>query len=195
MVRIAAQAAYLIAIAGLVALVAIGLFFAGIAAFGPVNDLALLVMTLALAPVMFAFYELGGRTPIGLARLALTSGIAAVVGWSVLQALMIGGAVSFDYERGATGAFAAEAIAVLVMGMWLAGANLLAGAWLPPLARWLGVVAGIGFILFGPGLLVGGVSHPLTYAGGIGYQIVFPIWGLVLGRLLTAIGERRALAA
>jgi hypothetical protein len=194
-VRIAAQAAYLIAIAGLVALVAIGLFFAGPAAFGPVNDLALLVMTLALAPVMLAFYELGGRTPIGLARLALTSGIAAVVGWSVLQALMIGGAVSFDYERGATGAFAAAAIAVLVVGMWLAGANLLAGAWLLPLARWLGVVAGIGFILFGLGLLVGGVSHPLTYAGGIGYQILFPIWGLVLGRLLTAIGERRALAA
>jgi hypothetical protein len=195
MVRTAAQAAYLITIAGLVALAAIGLFFAGIAAFGPVNDLALLVMTLALGPVMLAFYELGGRTPIGLARLALTSGIAAVVGWSVLQALMIGGAVTFDYERRATGAFAAEAIAVLVIGMWLAGANLLAGAWLLPLARWPGVVAGIGFILFGLGLLVGGVSHPLTYAGGIGYQILFPIWGLVLGRLLTAIGERRALAA
>jgi hypothetical protein len=194
-VRIAAQAAYLIAFAGLVALLAIGLFFAGIAAFGPVNDLALLVMTIALAPVMLAFYELGGRTPIGLARLALTSAIAAVVGWSVLQALMIGGAVSFAYERRATGAFAAEAIAVLVMGMWLAGANLLAGAWLLPLARWPGVVAGIGFILFGLGLLVGGVSHPLTYAGGIGYQIVFPIWGLMLGRLLTAIGEGRALAA
>jgi hypothetical protein len=63
------------------------------------------------------------------------------------------------------------------------------------LARWLGVVTGIGFILFGLGLLVGGVSHPLTYAGGIGYQIAFPIWGLVLGRLLTVIGERRALAA
>jgi hypothetical protein len=184
-----------IVIGGLVALVAIGLFFAGIAAFGPVNDLALLVMTLALAPVMLAFYELGGRTPVGPARLALTSGIAAVVGWSVLQALMIGGAVSFDYERGATGAFAAEAIAVLVMGMWLAGANLLAGAWLLLLARWLGILAGIGFILFGLGLLMGGVSHPLTYAGGIGYQILFPIWGLVLGRLLTAIGEGRALAA
>ena len=195
MVRVAAQAAYLIAIAGLVALVAIGLFFADISAFGPVNDLALLAMTLALAPVMLGFYELGGRTPTGLARLALVSGIAAVIGWSVLQALMIGGAVSFDYERGATGAFAGEAVAVVVMGMWLSGANLLAGAWLTPLVRWLGVVAGIGFILFGLGLLLGGVSHPLTYAGGIGYQILFPIWAFLLGRRLTAIGESRGLAA
>jgi len=195
MVRVAAQAAYLIAIAGLVALVAIGLFFADISAFGPVNDLALLAMTLALAPVMLGFYELGGRTPTGLARLALVSGIAAVIGWSVLQALMIGGAVSFDYERGATGAFAGEAVALFVMGMWLSGANLLAGAWLTPLVRWLGVVAGIGFILFGLGLLLGGVSHPLTYAGGIGYQILFPIWAFLLGRRLTAIGESRGLAA
>jgi len=195
MVRVAAQAAYLIAIAGLVALVAIGLFFADIPAFGPVNDLALLAMTLALAPVMLGFYELGGRTPTGLARVALVSGIAAVIGWSVLQALMIGGAVSFDYERGATGAFAGEAVALFVMGMWLSGANLLAGAWLTPLVRWLGVVAGIGFILFGLGLLLGGVSHPLTYAGGIGYQILFPIWAFLLGRRLTAIGESRGLAA
>jgi len=178
MVRVAAQAAYLIAIAGLVALVAIGLFFADISAFGPVNDLALLAMTLALAPVMLGFYELGGRTPTGLARLALVSGIAAVIGWSVLQALMIG-----------------EAVALFVMGMWLSGANLLAGAWLTPLVRWLGVVAGIGFILFGLGLLLGGVSHPLTYAGGIGYQILFPIWAFLLGRRLTAIGESRGLAA
>jgi hypothetical protein len=81
------------------------------------------------------------------------------------------------------------------MGMWLSGANLLAGAWLTPPVRWLGVVAGIGFILFGLGVLLGGVDHPLTYAGGIGYQILFPIWAFVLGRRLTAIGKSRALAA
>jgi predicted outer membrane lipoprotein len=35
-------------------------------------------------------------------------------------------------------------------------------------------------------MLLGGVNHPLTYLGGIGYQLLFPAWAYLLGRLLTA---------
>jgi len=173
---------YVVAGAGLVAAVTIGLFFTIGQPWGTINDAALLVMTLALAPVMLASYELGGRTPLLPARLALAGGIAAVVAWCVVQAAMILGVVAFDYANAAAGAYAIESVLEVLIGGWLIGAPLLAGSWLPTLPRWLGVASGLGFIGLGLGLLLGGLTHPLTYLGGIGYQVAFPLWGYLMAR-------------
>ncbi|HEY8869290.1 MAG TPA: hypothetical protein VIM30_07850 [Candidatus Limnocylindrales bacterium] len=172
---------------GLLALITIALFFAVGQPFGTLNDLSLLVMTLAIAPIMLGFYELGGRTPIGLARLSLAGGIGAVVVWSIVQTAMIVGVLSFDYGRPAIGAYALESIALLVIGAWLAGANPLAGPWLRPVPRWLGMLSGLGFIGVGVGLILGGITHPLTYIGGIGYQVLFPLWAVLIGRTLFGL--------
>jgi hypothetical protein len=182
----AATAAYVVAGAALVGLVTVGLFFWIGQPWGTINDLALLVMTLALAPLMLAFYELGGWTPTPLARVAQASGWIAVLAWSVMQALMIVGAGKFDYTRSATGVFAIQCGALVVIGLWVAGANLLAGPWLS-WVRWLGMVSGLGFVGLGIGLLLGGMDHPLTWVGGIGYEIVLPIWAFLMGRLLRGI--------
>jgi hypothetical protein len=182
-VSIASRAAYVVGAPGLVALVAIGLFFWIGQPWGTINDLALLVMTLALAPLMLAFYELGGVTPTPLAQAAQTTGWIAILLWSGIQALLIVGVVTFDYDRPATGASAVQTVMVIVIGLWVAGANLLAGAWLGNM-RWLGVVSGIGFVGLGAGLLLGGLNHPLTYVGGIGYQVVFPAWAFLMAREL-----------
>jgi hypothetical protein len=185
----AAFAAYVVAGAALVGLVTIGLFFWIGQPWGTINDLALLVMTLALAPLMLAFYELGGWTPILLARVAQASGWIAVLAWCLIQALMIAGVVVFDYSRAATGVFAIQTAALVVIGLWVAGASLLAGPWLS-WVRWLGVVSGIGFVVLGIGLLVGGLDHPLTYlGGGIGYEIVLPMWAFLMARLLRVIAR------
>ena len=183
----ARTAAYVAAVSGLAALVTIALFFAVGQPFGTLNDASLLVMTLALAPVMLGFYELGGRTPIGPARLSLAVGIGAVIAWSIIQAAMIVGVVHFDYDHAATGWFAAESVALVVIGMWLAGATVLAGPWLTPLLRWLGAFCGLEFVLIAGGLLLGGVNHPLTYLGGLGYQLLFPAWAYLLGRRLARL--------
>jgi len=183
-VRRAEISAYLVAIAGAAALLAFGLFSAFGQPFGTLNDLLLLAMTLTIAPIMLGSYELGGVTPLWPARFSLAGGIGAVLVWSAVQVLMIGGAVRFDYGASASGAFAVEAGAVIVMGLWITGAPLLAGPWLPGSLRWLGAASGIGFVIFGIGLLHGGVMDPLTYVGGVGYQILFPIWAFLLGRLL-----------
>ena len=184
----AAVAAYIVAGAAVVGLVTIGLFFWIGQPWGTINDLALLVMTLALAPLMLAFYELGGWTPTPLARVAQASGWIAVLIWSVIQALMIVGAVTFDHNRGAMGVFEIQSWTLVVIGLWVAGANLLAGSWLT-WVRWLGVVSGLGFVVLGIGLLAGGVNHPLTYVGGIGYEIVLPIWAFLMARLLRGISR------
>jgi hypothetical protein len=183
-VRRAALAALVIAGAGLVAAVTIVLFFAIGQPWGTLNDIALLVATAAIPILMLAFWELGGLTPTPLALLAQVTAWVAVVVWCVAQALFIVGVVDFDYDHPAKGALAVEAVALIVIGIWIAGANLLAGRWLNAI-RWFGVAAGIGFVLVPAGLILGGVSHPLAYAGGIGYSIVFPVWAFLMARHLT----------
>jgi hypothetical protein len=183
-VRRAAVAAYVIAGAGLVAFVTIVLFFAMGQPWGTLNDIALLVATAALPILMLAFWELGGLTPTPLALVAQVTGWAAVIAWCVAQALFLAGVVDFDYDLPATGALAIEAGALIVIGLWIAGANLLAGSWLNAI-RWFGVAAGIGFVLVPIAMLLGDVTHPLAYAGGIGYSIVFPVWAFLMARHLT----------
>lgn len=191
-VRLAATAGYVVAGAGAGALAAYGLFAAGVAVFGPIGDVLLIVMTLAIAPIMLGSYELGGVTPLWPARFSLAAGTTAVVIWSTVQLTMILGLVAFDYESPARGAFGIEAIAVIVMGAWITGAPPLAGPWLPQRLRWLGAISGLGFIVFGFGLVRGGVNDPLTITGGIGYQILFPIWAFLYARLLRTTVLRRS---
>jgi hypothetical protein len=185
-VRRAVVAAYVAAAAGLVAAVTIILFFGIGQPLGTLNDIALLVMTAAIPLLMLAFWELGGRTPTPLALTAQVGGWIAVIVWCVAQALMIAGVLSFDYNDAATGGLLVEAMALIVIGLWISGANLLAGPWLTAI-RWFGVAAGLGFVLLPIGLILGGVDHPLTYAGGVGYSIVFPVWAFLMGRHLTSI--------
>jgi hypothetical protein len=184
----AALAAYMVAGAAVVGLVTIGLFLWIGQPWGTINDLALLVMTQALAPLMLAFYELGGWTPTPLARLAQASGWLAVLTWSVSQVLMIAGVVTFDYRHAATGLFALQTVALIVIGLWVAGANLLAGPWLS-WVRWLGVLCGLGFVVLGIGLLAGGVDHPVTFLGGTGYELILPIWAFLMARLLGRLAR------
>lgn len=188
-VRNAERAAYVAAGAGLVALVAIVLFLATGQPFGTINDAALLVMTLAIAPIMLGSYELGGVTLLWPARISLAGGIGACLAWSLAEAAILLGIVPVDVHAPASGWFAVQAIALLVIGAWLIGAPLLAGPWLPRELRWLGALAGVGFVLYAIGLLAGGFDHPLTDVGGVGYQVVFPIWAYLLARLLGGIGR------
>ncbi len=185
-VRLAARAADVVAGAGLLGLVTAALSVTVGQPFGTLNDAALLIMTLAVAPIMLGFYELGGRTPISPARLSLSAGIAAVSIWSIVQLALIVGLVSSYYLHEA--AFAIQSVAIVIIGAWLAGANLLAGPWLRPVLRGVGVLSGIGFLGVGAGSLLGGVDHPLTYLGGVGYQLILPIWAALLGRSLSTEG-------
>src|SRR5437870_12770556 len=61
--RRSAMAAYIGAGAAVVGLVTIALFFWIGQPWGTLNDVAVLVMTAAIAPLMLAFWELGGWTP------------------------------------------------------------------------------------------------------------------------------------
>jgi hypothetical protein len=181
-----ATAALAAAVSGAIALVGIVLFFIVGQPFGTVNDIALLVMTLSLPPVMLAHYELGGVVPLWPARLSLAGAAAAAAAWALIQLAFVAGVVAFDYETAATGWLAAQTVVLVVIGLWIGGASLLAGSWLSATTRALGIVAGAGTIAMAAGLLLGGVNHPLSYVGGVGYQVVLPIWAYALSRVFRA---------
>jgi hypothetical protein len=181
--RTSARAGYVVAAAGVLGFVSIGLTLALGEAWGPLNDLALLVMTAAVAPTMLAYYELGGATPLRLAQLAQVLGWAAVVTWCVVQVLQVAGVVARDPGAAAFGPGLLAAVALIYIGAWISGANLLAGPWLTS-PRPAGILAGLATVFFGAGLVVAGVNSPFTTAGAIGYVTVLPLWAFLLARLL-----------
>lgn len=186
--RIGSLAGYLVAVSGAIALVTAGLSMAAAQPWEALNDLALLVLIAALAPLMLSFYELGGLTPARLAQLAQTLGWASVLTWCVIQVLQLAGVVEIEWRSPAGGAFAIGSVALLYIGLWIAGANLLAGPWLGR-ERWLGVPAGLAVVVFAAGLLLGGVDSGWTMLGGAGFLILVPGWALLMARLLGATEE------
>lgn len=187
----ASIAAYGVAAAGLVGLVSTGLSFTADQPWGALNDGAVLVLTAALAPLMLAFYELGGRTPIRLAQAAQTLGWVSVLTFCVIQVFQMAGALVIDWNTAASGAFAVGSAALVYIGLWIAGANLLAGPWLNQV-RWLGVAAGVAGVVYASGLLLGGVDTGWTSLGGISYLILLPAWALLIAGELRGISDSGA---
>jgi hypothetical protein len=97
------------------------------------------------------------------------------------------GLFTIDEAPRAEGSLAIFSVAMLVFGLWLMAAPVLAGPWLTPIPRWLGVVCGLAWVLEGLGLLTGRSQNSLTTIGGIGVQLLFPIWGAVVSRRFAAI--------
>lgn len=182
-----ATAAMIAAIAGAAGLVCIVLFFTVGQPFGTLNDISGLVMIGVLPAVMLAHYELGGVVPLWPARLSLGGAMLVVAAWAVLQvAFILGWLHVTDVQQAATGGWAIQAGLLALIGLWIAGASLLAGAWLPLGVRSLGIVTGIGLVVMGYGLVQGGYSNLWANAGGTGFQVVLPVWALLLGRVFRA---------
>lgn len=182
-VRRGATAALISAIAGALALVAIGLFFAVGEPFGTISDALGLVMILALAWVMLAHYELGGVVPLWPARLSLAGALLALAAWTLLQVAFVLRILNVNVNAAAAGGWEVQMVFQAVIGLWIAGASLLAGRWLPPLVRTLGIVAGVGVVVMSVGIFNGGYTDMLTNVGGVGYQIVLPVWAWLLSRV------------
>ena len=184
--RIGSVAGYVVTVAGAITLVATVLGLGADGAWQTINDLGLLVLVAALGPLMLSFYELGGLTPTILAQLAQTIGWASVLTFCAIQVLQLAGVVQIEWRAAATGAFAVGSGALGYIGLWINGANLLAGSWLGP-QRLLGFLGGLALALFAVGLLVGGVDTGWATVGGIGFLVLLPAWAFLMARLLRSL--------
>ncbi len=190
-VRTSMLAALVVAATGAVGLVSIGLSQALGEPWGTVGGLAFLVMVGALAPLMLAFYELGGRAPLRLAQLAQTLGWVAVFMFIGVQLILLTFGAGLDIDASNSGAFMAGAAALGYIGLWVAGANLLAGPWLSAI-RWLGVLAGLAAVVFAFGLLSAGSDGQLTSVGWLGTLGLGAAWALLMARLLRRLTAPRS---
>jgi len=55
---------------------------------------------------------------------------------------------------------------------------------LPPVLIWVGIAAGVGYLLIVGGFIKGGQQDPLFYGGSILVGICYPVWGFWLGKIL-----------
>ena len=81
-----------------------------------------------------------------------------------------------------------EGIGPAGIGLWLLLVNYLAlrSKALPRGLTWIGLIAGVGWLLSGVGALIGG-SQILPFSiGPLGIFLVSPIWAIWLGRRLLA---------
>lgn len=184
--RIGSVAGYVVAVAGAITLVTSAVGLGADGAWQTINDLGLLVLVAALAPLMLSFYELGGLTPTILAQAAQTIGWASVLTFCTIQVLQLAGVVQVEWRSAATGAFAIGSGALGYIGLWINGANLLAGRWLGP-QRWLGFLGGLALAVFAVGLLAGGVDTGWATVGAIGFLTLVPAWAFLMARLLRRL--------
>ena len=188
-VRRAIVGACAVGAAGIVALVTTLLFLGSGQPWGTIAYLALIVMTGSIPFLMLAFWELGGLTPTPLARLAQVAGWVAAGVWCVTGILSLLGIVDADTAVPATGAYAIQAVALIVIALWIAGANVLAGPWLNAL-RWLGFAAGLGVAVFAVGILLTDKDSALIFAGAIWYLPMLPLWALGMAFYLVRMRSR-----
>ncbi len=104
---------------------------------------------------------------------------------------MLFNVLTFDIHEPMTGWFALASLALGYIGLWIAGANLLAGTWLSPV-RWVGVAAGLALVIFAFGLLRGGVDTGWAELGGLATMLLVPVWAFLMASLLRRISVTEA---
>lgn len=156
----AGLSALVAAVATVVGAVTLGMFFAKGGKWGLWNDIASIVLMLAMIPVAFAIAIVHGLS-MPLAQIALATGLVGMIGNATSQALLVLRKGTFEQLLPWTLGFGA------VVGVWylLIGALGPGGAFRYGLDL-LAIGSGLGFILVGFGFWRGGQRDPLAAIGG-----------------------------
>jgi hypothetical protein len=160
---VAGPSALLAAVATVLGAVFLVLFFARGGLWGPLNDVASIVLMLATIPVvLFLANFTSGRVGTGIATAVAAVGILGMLGASLAQTLLIARVRTYAQLLPWTLGFGA------VVGLWyvlIALTGYLAG--MPALMGLLAGLSGVGYVLLGYGFLRGNERHPLSIGGGV----------------------------
>jgi hypothetical protein len=149
------------------------------------NVVVMILMALMIV-VALALHLLLRPQAKSLSLIAAAIGILGMLLTAVVHALQMAGVLT-DAQFNTAG----EGIGPAGIGLWLLLANFLAlrGKVLRRELAWIGLVAGAGWLMSGMGALIGGPEtltvgpqNPLSSFGPIGIFLVYPIWGIWLGR-------------
>lgn len=179
---LAGPAALVAAVATVVGAVFLGLFFAKGGIWGPLNDVASIVMMIATIPVVafFSAWTEPYLTPLIAIVIALI-GVVGMVGTVTTQGLLLarvrGYAELLPWTLGA-GA---------IVGFWYVLIGITGAiAGMPALLSTLAVVAGVGYGALGYGYLRGNERHPISVLGGVVLLVASTVFLSWLGTSLVA---------
>ncbi len=105
----------------------------------------------------------------------LLGAVAMLIGATLQALLVITGTAYGDIVTFVFGVYGAS---LLTFG-WLAASS---GA-IPRTLAWIGIAAGLGYVLVTSGFILGGPYDLLTYIGGAFSVIAYPVWAFWLGRI------------
>jgi hypothetical protein len=159
--QLAGWSAILAAAATVIGAVFLGLFFSRGQPWGTWNDIASVVLMLAMIPVALVIgtLEMERTTTVAVAVAAV--GIGGMLAAAGLQAALVARLRTYEQLLRPT------LIAGGVVGVWyvLAGFLGLTGDLPQPLPWWM-IASGVGYVAIGYGFAVGGQRHPLAAIGG-----------------------------
>lgn len=172
---LAGPSALIAALATVVGAVFLALFFAKGGLWGPLNDIASIVMMLATIPVLafFATFTEPYLAP-GVALAVAAIGLVGMLGAATAQGLLVARVRTYKQLLPWTLGFGA------LVGAWyvlLGVMSRLAGV--PEIMAILAVVSGAGYVALGYGFWRGNERHPLSIVGGIVLLIAsttFLVW-------------------
>jgi hypothetical protein len=177
----AGTSAYLAAGFAIVSFVALFIFFAGVAVFGPINDFLSIFQMLFLIPVVLALYQLLRSTAPVLSLLTTIGAVLALASIAVLQIFLVLRIVTFD--------FTIRPILILgvMLGIWwlVVGVLIFISGTLPTGLGWISMIVGASFLIIAVGFWIDGPQHPMAALGFLVGAIASPVWAVWLGRLLS----------
>lgn len=181
--RFAGLSAWLAAAMTVVGAVTLMVFFSRGGRWGLLNDIASIILMLAMIPIALALAIISLEVVSTVALASAAIGIIGMLGVAVFQTLLITRRMTFDQTVLPVQAFGA------VVGVWyILTAITTGGADLPDGLRLAAAVAGVGFIAVGIGFAAGGPSHPLTGIGGTALFVASLVFFGWLGALLLGGG-------
>ena len=155
------------------------LFFSGGKSFGKINDLFSVFQVLLMIPLVFFFSQLI-TPPSFLARfISIAFGLGGILVSAYGQMRLMAKKISFEESQKFFPAGGA-------IGFWLIMVNvsLIGARTLPTALIWIGIAAGVGYLLIVGGFIKGGQRDPLFYGGSLLLGICYPVRGFWLGKIL-----------
>ena len=182
LIQFASWSAFVSAIATVLGLVALVMFFSFGQPWGTVNDISSVVLALSLMPILLVLHQLHRPYAPFITFAAFVIGVLALLTAVVFQSLLIARIIAF-----------AQTAVVVPVAFGLFGASLIiynglaySNELFPHGLAVLGMVAGAGYIVVIAGFILGGQQHPLSSIGGLTAVVCYPIWAIWFGRLLLA---------
>jgi hypothetical protein len=177
--RLAGWSAYVSAGATIFGFATLITFFMVGDPFGIMNDVSSVVIVLSALPILFSLHQIHRSAAATGSLAALAMGVFASLSAAVYQTIFI--VTRKTFGDSVTLSYGIFGLSLVMYGYFALTDNML-----PRGLAWLGIVAGIGYVLVITGFILGGENHPLTYVGGLASMVGYPTWAIWLGRQLLS---------